>query len=109
VPGGRSISEWFNRSCFVQPAADVFGNSGMGVYENPGINNWNISFRKSTTLPFPAERGRLDFMAQLFNAFNHTQLGPATDTSQAVSGVRSGSITAARPPRQIQLSMRYVF
>ena len=87
----------------------MFGNEGMGTYENPGINNWNVSFRKSTRLPFLFEGGRLDFVAQMFNAFNHTQWGPATNTSTLVSGVRSGSITATRPPRQIQLSLKYLF
>jgi hypothetical protein len=109
VPGGRSAAEWFNRDCFVQPAFGTFGNSGMGVYENPGVNTWNISLRKSTKVRWPSESGRIDFLAQMFNAFNHTQWGPATNQSAAQAGARSGSITATRPPRQIQLSMKYIF
>ena len=109
VPGGRSHLEWFNPNCFTQSPSGTFGNSGMGVYENPGINNWNISFRKSIRTGFLSDRARLEFIAQLFNAFNHTQLGPATNQSIAAVGNRSGTIVSTRPPRDIQLSMKYIF
>jgi hypothetical protein len=109
VPGGRTYKEWFNPSCFIQSPTGTFGNSGMGVYENPGIDNWNISFRKSTRTGFLSEYGRIDFIAQLFNAFNHTQWGPATNQSTAAVGNRSGTIVSTRPPRDIQLSMKYIF
>jgi hypothetical protein len=109
VPGGPSLSEWFNRNCFSQPAFGTWGNSGEGVYTNPGLNNWNISLRKSFRTRFFPESGRLDFIGELFNAFNHTQLGPATNTTTVVSGARSGTITSTRPPRQIQLSLKYMF
>ena len=109
VPGGRSYLEWFNRDCFVQPATGAFGNSGMGVYQNPGINNWDVSLRKSTRTGWLSDYGRIDFMAQLFNAFNHTQWGPATNETTTQVGNRSGTIVSTRPPRQIQLSMKYIF
>ena len=108
VPGGRDRNQWFNPNCFAQPAFGTFGNSNMGVYEDPGINNWNFGFAKSVPLATPFEGGHLDFRADLFNAFNHTQWGPATATT-LTSSVNAGRIGATRPPRQVQFSMTFAF
>jgi len=108
VPGGRERNQWFNPNCFTQPAFGTFGNSNMGVYNDPGINNWNFAFAKSLPIAKPFEGGRLDFRADLFNAFNHTQWGPAV-ASTLVSSVSAGRIGSTRPPRQVQFSMTFAF
>ncbi len=107
VPGGRDRNQWFNPNCFTQPAFGTFGNSNMGVYTDPGINNWNLGFAKAFPVP-PIERGQLRFRADLFNAFNHTQWGPATATT-LISNVNAGRISSTRPPRQVQFSLTYKF
>lgn len=108
VQGGRNRLQWFNTACFTQPAFGTWGNSNMGVYEDPGINNWNFSFAKSIPTKLPRDSGRINFRADLFNAFNHTQLGAATATT-VQQNVNAGRITSTRPPRQIQLSLTYLF
>jgi hypothetical protein len=108
VPNGPSRTEWFNTACFTQPAFGTFGNSNFGVYTDPGINNWNVGISKSTRLRYPIEAGRLQFRTELFNAWNHTQWGPANNMSLTQSPA-SGQITSTRPPRQIQLSLHYIF
>ncbi len=108
VPGGRNRNEWFNPNCFTQPAFGTFGNSNLGVYADPGINNWNLAFARTFPFQKPFERGQLRARVELFNAFNHTQWGPATATT-LVSNVNSGRITSTRPPRQLQLSLAYQF
>ena len=107
-PGGRSRLQWFNVSCFAQPAFGKFGNSPLGVYEDPGLNNWNMAFSKSTVIGFPNEAARVEFRADLFNAFNHTQWGNATNTTLP-SNVNAGRITSTRPPRQMQFSLSFHF
>ena len=107
VPGGRDRNQWFNPNCFTQPAFGTFGNSNMGVYTDPGISNWNLGFAKAFPVP-PIERGQLRFRADLFNAFNHTQWGPATATT-LISNVNAGRISSTRPPRQVQFSLTYKF
>jgi hypothetical protein len=109
VPGGQSRFAWFNTACFAQPAAGTWGNSNMGVYEDPGINNWNMALLKSTRVHFPAETGRIDFRMDLFNVWNHTQWGPASSSTLQSGNVNSGRITSSRPPRQIQFSLTYAF
>jgi hypothetical protein len=49
VPAGKSRLQWFNLACFAQPAFGTWGNAGLGVYEDPGINNWNLALAKSTS------------------------------------------------------------
>lgn len=108
VPGGRNRLQWFNTSCFKTPAFGTWGNSHMGVYDDPGIANVNLAFARSIPTRFPRESGRIDVRVELFNAFNHTQWGPATATT-VEQNVNSGRITSTRPPRQIQLSLTYAF
>ncbi len=108
VPGGRSYKEWFNTACFVQPVFGTFGNSNMGVVTQPGINNWDLSFQKGIRAKFPHEGAALDLRADFFNIWNHTQWGPSNAVT-LISSPNAGVITSTRPPRQIQISMRYSF
>lgn len=109
VPGGKDRFQWFNTSCFAQPAFGTFGNSHMGVYDDPGINNWNMAFAKATPVGGLSESARVEFRADLFNVFNHTQWGPASASTLQSGNVNSGRITSTRPPRQVQLSLSYIF
>jgi hypothetical protein len=109
VPGGRTRQEWFNTACFTQPAFGTWGNSSFGVYEDPGTNNWNVSFSKNIRMKFPAEGSRLVFRGDLFNIWNHTQWGPAQNTVLQTGNVNSGQISSTRPPRQVQMSLKFIF
>jgi len=99
----RDRFQWFNTSCFVNPAFGYFGNSTRGVMTDPGINNWNISLSKSLAL---TEGSRLEIRFETYNTFNHTQLGGA---STNLTSSTYGRITSTREPRQIQIALRYVF
>jgi hypothetical protein len=79
------------------------------VYEDPGLNNVNMSIQKNTRLTFPTEASAVLFRVDLFNTFNHTQLGPASNSTLQSGNVNSGRITSTRPPRQIQLSLSFLF
>ena len=43
---------------------------GARYFHGPGINNWDIALLKNTTI---TERFSLQFRAEFFNIFNHTQ------------------------------------
>lgn len=106
VPGGRTRLEWFNPACFTNAPYGSYGNSTLGAITDPGINNFDLTFAKSTAVNFPSESGRIDFRVDMFNAFNHTQWGPSdfyyTDPTM-------GEILSARPARQLQFTLKYVF
>jgi Carboxypeptidase regulatory-like domain len=98
--------EWFNTSCFVNPAYGEWGNSTIGVVTDPGIANIDLSLARSFPIKFLPEGNSIAFRADFLNALNHTQWGPV-DTG--MTDATFGQITSTRPPRQIQLSLRYVF
>lgn len=94
---------WFDSSCFVLPASGYFGNSGRTVLHGPGFDNWDIGFEKAFSF-VARESSRVLFRAELFNAWNHTQLEPPNGDGGA--GVNFGRISAARPPRLIQFGIK---
>jgi hypothetical protein len=109
VPGGRTRFEWWNPSCVVNAQYGTYGNANMAAFTLPGINNWNLSFVKSIKVPFPAERGAIQFRADLFNAFNHTQWASPTQYYTSITSASNGVIGSTLPPRQTQWSLRYTF
>jgi hypothetical protein len=108
VPSGRTRFEWFNTSCFVLPPSGTIGNSTEGAFTDPGINNWDISILKDTRTSFPRESGDLQFRADFFNAFNHTQFGSPCSTLISC-GALFGQISSTRPARIIQFVLQYSF
>lgn len=99
----RDRFQWFNTSCFQNPAFGTWGNAGQGILNDPGINNWNMTFGKVFKI---REQQRLEFKLETFNTFNHTQwIGATTNMASA----NFGRITAARPARQIQGSLFFRF
>lgn len=86
-----------------EDGAGRFGNLGRNTFFAPGLNNWDFSIGKRFSL---SERHKLDFRAELFNIFNHTQFG---FPSSVISSATFGRITSARDPRLVQLSLKYWF
>ena len=98
--------EWFNTSCFVNAPFGTWPNAPMGSVTFPGPNNWDLTLSKITTVRFPNEGARVEFRADLFNAFNHTQwAGPSVTNSSQVFG----RITNTRPARIVQFGLKFTF
>jgi len=80
----------------------TFGTLGRNAIRGPGINNWDLSLIKRTSI---TERLKIEFRAEFFNAFNHTQfLNPDYKSSGTFA-----QVTQARDPRLGQLSLRLTF
>jgi hypothetical protein len=113
VPGGIY---WFNPAAFAPPADGQYGNTGRAEFRLPGVHQWDITFSKNF---YPSAKTRLQFRADLINAFNHTQWDPATiqntcnvavtATSCAGSTGNFGRLTGTRAPREIQLGLRFTW
>ncbi len=108
----RTFSRNFNTEAFRPPAVGTFGNAASSLIRGPGTNNWDISLFKN--VPLVAERCRLQFRAEAYNAFNHTQfngLDTATrfDAAGKQVNARLGEFTGASAPRRIQLALRLIF
>jgi hypothetical protein len=89
----------------------TYGTMGRNVLRGPGINNWNFSIIKDTSI---TERQKVEFRAEFFNAFNHAQFSRPDTTAfsstfgQVVStrGLDSDTTTGARI---IQFAIKYYF
>jgi len=68
-----SAVQWFSPNAFVDPSPGTYSPTRRGQNYNPGYNAVDISFLKGTKL---TERVSAQFRADLFNAFNHTNLAP---------------------------------
>ena len=108
----RIVRRWFNTSCFVNPPAGRFGNSGRNILEGPGLHVHNLMAAKRFKL---TEKVSFDFQAMLTNLFNHPNfLFPASNISApAQAGVISGTYSTLSGeragPRMIELHGRIQF
>ncbi len=121
--GQKTFYSWFNTAMVAPPVIGQwgnpnvtmanFGNAGVNVCRNPGMNNWDIAVGKR--VPLFKEGRFLQFRTEMFNAWNHTQYsGLDTGTSfNPTTGAQTnqtfGRVTGARGPRVIELSLRIVF
>jgi len=98
-----SVTQWFDRSAFKQPAPGALGTLGRNTVRGPGVNNLDLALFKN----FSLTRGiRLQFRLESFNAFNHTQFA-AVSTNLAAANF--GVVTGARPARINQLGLKVLF
>jgi Carboxypeptidase regulatory-like domain len=96
--------EWINASCFVAPPVGQLGNASRVPATGPDFVNTDFSVIKQFALP--REMG-LNFRAEFFNLFNHTQFGlPVND----VSALGFGSVNSTvNNPRLVQLALKLSF
>jgi hypothetical protein len=100
----RTVDLWFNTAALAGPAQYTFGNLGRNVFVGPGAVNFDLGAFKNFLLN---ERHRIQFRAELFNIFNHVNLGqPGASFSTSSFGKISGTSTDGR---DIQFALRYQF
>ena len=101
----------FRTDVFALPALGTFGSAARSVIRGPGTNNFDIAIFKN----FPVhEKVRVQFRAELYNAFNHTQFTGLDTTARFDNtgrqvNTRMGQFISARDPRQIQFALRVYF
>ncbi|WP_263358129.1 TonB-dependent receptor [Acidicapsa ligni] len=76
IPAGGNNSNSFgplllNPGAFVAPRGLTFGDAGRNSLNNPHRWNFDAALEKHFALPW--EHGDLEFRAEAFNVFNHTQ------------------------------------
>lgn len=106
----HTVNEWFDTSVFSMPAAGNWGNTPPNNVFGPGHDNWNLSFFKNFL--FSERPISLQFRAELFNAWNHTQWIGDTQNggiNTSFGGSNFGAITKAADPRTIQLALKFFF
>jgi hypothetical protein len=112
----KTVNQWFNPASFAAPAAGQWGDLGYGTVRGPGRNNWNLALFKQFVIS--EERGsRVEFRAESFNTWNHTQFGGAGQggpgqgqgISTAFGASNFGAVTSAFDPRVFQLGLKLIY
>ena len=105
----RAANGWFNPNCFVATTATDpnvlgFGNEARvdSRIRVDYTNNWDLALSKDTSL---TERVKMQFRAQAYNTFNRAQFSGPSPTVGTLPIVTS----TARPPRNIEFSLRLSF
>jgi hypothetical protein len=101
----KTVKAWFDKSAFSPTVAGTFGNLPFNDIRGPGRQNWNLAMFKSFV--FSETRGsKLEFRAEFFNAFNHTEFNNVSNT---FTNGDFGAVTSAHDPREIQLGLKLYF
>jgi hypothetical protein len=111
-PNGQSIDHWINPAAFATPAKGIWGNAGRNVVPGPGLDQVDAALAKKMKIN---ERTNLIFRAEVFNVFNHPELGsPNLNFSSSATFGRITSLSNSTPIgtgtcRSIQLALRLAF
>ncbi len=126
-PVGQNVNNYFNRVCFFarDPSGNltttplsppvigadgrgtIFGNSGVGIVDGPGQQNFDIAVIKRTAVGWPTEGSNVEFRAEFFNAFNTPQFAnPDTNVSSPTFGRITSTLVS---PRVIQFALKLNF
>ena len=99
----RKTGQYFDPTPFSAEALGVPGDSNRRFFHGPGINNWDFSIHKSTQI---REKAELEFRAEYFNVFNHTQFNSVAGD---ILGSNFGQVTSAYAPRIGQVALKFSF
>jgi hypothetical protein len=104
-PATQSITSWINRSAFADAAPFTYGNSPryLGNLRAPGYQNWDLAIQKYWGVR--REGMKLQFRAEMFNAFNHPNFYAPNQNFEDVSAF--GKISNTLPPRDVQLGLKF--
>lgn len=108
---GRTLPErYWNPAAFDFPRdaqgnrIRVVGNAGRNTFQQPGINNWDLTLFKNFRF---RERFNTQFRWETFNTLNHTQFGNANVNTQSPT---FGAITSTRiTARRMQLGLKLLW
>ncbi|WP_446743666.1 TonB-dependent receptor domain-containing protein [Silvibacterium acidisoli] len=103
-----SIAEWYDLSCFSNPATYLLGNERRNNLIGPHQTDENISLSKNFPIGWDVRSGEqfLQFRADAFHVLNHPLWELPTSSTTSAS---RGAITSFGGARTLQLSLKYAF
>jgi hypothetical protein len=109
ILGGAN--RYFDPNAFIQPLPGTYGNAGRNTLEGPHLYETDLSVAKRLAF---RERLNLQFRAEFFNLFNHTNFNTpnpvvyaaATGGPSPTAGVITSTATTSR---QVQLGLKLLW
>lgn len=102
-PRGAAV---FDASQFTLPALGTLGNARRRFFSGPGMESLDVALSRNFLVN---DNRALEFRAEAFNVFNHTQFFGASAVEGNISSGSFGQAVSAMPPRLMQLALRYRF
>jgi hypothetical protein len=99
----RSGLPYFNPGYFTTEPLGQIGNADRRFFSGPGLNNWDMALLKNTRI---TESKSIQFRCEAFNIWNHAQFQNPTGL---INSSLFGVVTAANPPRVLQLAGKFIF
>ena len=97
--------QYFNTACFTTVTTSNFpGSAGRGIVHGPSTIRFDLTLSKNIRL---SESVRLQFRAEAFNIFNHTNFRSIASLNTTSS--LFGQIGAVRDPRTMQFGAKFSF
>ena len=118
IPGGETL---LDPAHFANPRSDQLGNTPRNMFYGPGFWNVDFSMSRSFAVPRLGEGASLQFRAEFFNVFNHTNLnnpepilgrttfGDAAFGRQGVGFSSPSTAPLNEQPRRIQFALKLYF
>ena len=113
---GSPLTGWFDTSCFKRPSGrGDYGDAPRNSVRRPGIKNWNLALFKNFHI---SGRKSFQYRLEAYNVLNNVQFSdvdrtarfdPAGAQVNANFGTAIGIANPTRPPRVIQMSVRFNF
>jgi hypothetical protein len=107
IPAGTALGTatlWYDPCAYYLQPQGFLGNEGRNALRGPGFNTLNFSVVKDTALGFLGEGGKLEFRAEFFNLFNHTNFASPGLAAVTVFTGTCSAITACGPGQTTPLS-----
>ncbi len=103
--GPKTFDQFFNIAAFAKvTVGGASGNERRGAVNGPGLWRYDMALLKNTRI---RESVNLQFRAEGFNLFNHTNFQTVGTTLTTTSTF--GHVTAVRDPRILQLALKLNF
>ncbi len=103
IGGPKTAQEWFNTAAFTAPPFGYFGDAAPGSIYGPGAMDFDMALYKDFHF---TERTMLEFRAEAFNVFNHTNF---SGVQTALGAGNYGEVTSALDPRIMEFALRFSF
>jgi hypothetical protein len=113
--GGDPLTGFFNTGAFARPARGNYGNADRNVVKRPGLINTNFAVFKNVRF---SDSLASQFRLEIYNLFNTVEFqdidrtarfDPAGNQINPNFGTAVGIANPTRPPRIVQLSIRFNF
>jgi Carboxypeptidase regulatory-like domain len=107
-PRNKAGLPYFNPGFYALENLGQVGDAMRRSFSGPGLDNYDMALLKTTTI---TESTKLEFRAEAFNVFNHTQFqfqnSQGNINNTGLGGF--GYVTAARDPRIMQVALKFLF